>query len=188
LVSPSADATAAYDPKTGEEVWRVVHGGMNASLRPLFGHGKVFTTSSDGGKQLIAVRADGKGDVTKTHIDWAYAKGAPNRSSLLLVGNNLLMVNSGGIASCVDARDGKELNKVRLESKGAKFWASPLLAEEKWYTFDDEGQGYVISADEKLNVLAMNKLADGCRASPAAAGNALYVRSYTHLYRIEEKK
>src|SRR5262249_33267639 len=124
VVSPSADATAAYDAKTGEEGWRVVHGGMNASRRPLFGHGKVFTASSDGGKQLIAVRADGKGDVTKTHVDWAYAKGAPNRSSLLLVGDHLLMVNSGGIATCVDAKDGKELNKVRLESKGAKFWAS----------------------------------------------------------------
>jgi outer membrane protein assembly factor BamB len=188
VVSPSADATAAYDAKTGDEVWRVVHGGMNASLRPLFGDGKVFTASSDGGKQLIAVRADGKGDVTKTHVDWAYAKGAPNRSSLLLVADHLLMVNSGGIATCVDAKDGKELNKVRLESNAAKFWASPILSDGKWFTFDDEGQGYVLSADEKLSVLAMNKLADGCRASPAAVGNALYVRTFTHLYRIEEKK
>jgi outer membrane protein assembly factor BamB len=188
VISPSADATAAYNATTGEEVWRVVHGGMNSSLRPVFGHGKVFTASSDGGKQLVAVRADGKGDVTRTHIDWAYAKGAPNRSSFLLVGGKLLMVNSGGIASCVDAKDGKELNKVRLESKAAKFWASPVVAEGKWYIFDEDGQAYVLSADEKLDVLAMNKLADGCRASPAAVGSALYVRTMTHLYRIEEKK
>jgi hypothetical protein len=188
LVSPSAGATAAYDPKTGDEVWRVMHGGMNASLRPLFGHGKLFTTSSDGGMQLVAVRADGEGNVTKTHVDWNYNKGAPNRSSFLLVGENLLMVNSGGIAACVSAKDGKELNKVRLDCKAAKFWASPILSEGKWYNFDDEGGGYVLSADEKLTVLATNKLAAGCRASPAAVGNALYVRTLTHLYRIEEKK
>jgi hypothetical protein len=137
--------------------------------------------------QLVAVRPDGEGNVTKSHVDWTYNKSAPNRTSFLLVGDNLLMVKDGGIVACVSAKDGKELNKVRLD-KAAKFWMSPIVAEGKWYSFDDEGQGYVLSADEKLTVLATNKLAAGCRASPAAVGNALYVRTLTHLYRIEEKK
>jgi len=190
LVSPSAGATVAYDPKTGEEAWRVVHGGMNASLRPLFGHGKLVTSSSDGGMKLVAVRPDGTGNVTKTHVDWAYAKGAPNRSSFLLVGDRLLMVNSLGITSCVGVKDGKQLNeeKPRLDSKAGEFWASPILAEDKWYAFDDKGHGFVISANEKLDVLAANKLPAGTRSSPAAVGNALYHRTFTHLYRIEEKK
>ena len=188
VVSPSAEATAAYDPKTGEEVWRVVHGGMNASMRPVFGQGKLFTGGSDGGKQLVAVRPDGKGDVTKSHTDWVYTKGAPNRSSFLLVGDKLLMVNSGGITICLDAKDGKELKKDRLDSKGGQFWASPIVADRKWYAFDDAGHGFVISADEKMTVLATNTLASGGRASPAAVGKALYVRTFTHLYRIEENK
>lgn len=187
IVSPSAEATAAYDPKTGDEVWRVHHGGMNAPLRPVFGQGHLFTASGDGGKQLVAVRPDGKGDVTKTHIDWSSSKGVPNRSSFLLVGDKLLMVNSGGITSCVDVKDGKQLANGRLESKAGKFWASPIVAEGKWYAFDDEGHGFVISADEKLDVLATNTLPAGCRASPAAVGSALYVRTFTHLYRIEKK-
>jgi len=190
LVSPSADATAAYDPKTGEEVWRVVHGGMNVGQRPVFGNGLVFTSGSDGGKSLLAVRPDGKGNVTSSHTEWAVAKGlAPNRTSILLVGDKLLMVNSGGIASCLSAKDGKELNRVRLESRAA-FWASPIYAEGKWYLFDETGGGFVLSADEKLTVLATNKLdaGSGCRASPVAVGSALYVRTTTHLYRLEEKK
>lgn len=189
LISPSAKATAAYDPKTGEEVWRVVHGGMNASLRPVFGHGLVFTGGSDGGKQLLAVRPDGTGDVTQTNVAWTYTKGsAPNRSSVLLVGDYLLMMNSGGFASCVDVTDGKELNKVRLESKAAQFTASPIVAGDKWYAFDEGGQGYVLSADKELKVIATNKLDAGCKASPAAVGGALYVRTLTHLYRIEAQK
>jgi outer membrane protein assembly factor BamB len=189
LVSPSAKATAAYDPKTGEEVWRVIHGGMNASLRPVFGHGLVFTGGSDGGKALLAVKPDGTGDVTAKNVAWTYTKGsAPNRSSVLLVGDLLLMVNSGGIASCVDVKDGKELNKVRLESGAAKFTASPIYAEGKWYAFDEEGGGFVLSADKELKVIAKNKLDAGCKGSPAAVGSALYVRTNTHLYRIEAGK
>lgn len=188
LVSPSAEATAAYDPKTGEEIWRVVHGGMNAALRPIYGNGHLFTASSDGGEQLVAVRPDGKGNITKTNVDWTFKKSAPNRSSFLLVGDRLFMCNTGGIATCVDVKDGKELNKVRLDSKKGQFWCSPIVADGKWYTFDDEGNGFVISADEKLTVLATNKLPAGTRSSPAAVGKSLFVRTFTHLYCLEAKQ
>jgi outer membrane protein assembly factor BamB len=188
LVSPSAKATAAYDPRTGDEIWRVVHGGMNAGHRPVFGNGLVFTASSDGGDGLVAIKPDGTGNVTQSHVPWKFKAGVPNRSSFLVAGDNLLMVNSGGIATCVGIKDGKEKNKVRLETRGANVWASPVLAEGKWYVFDDAGTGFVLSADEKLDVLATNKLAGGGRASPAAVGHALYHRTFTHLYRIEETK
>jgi outer membrane protein assembly factor BamB len=188
LVSPSAGATAAYDPKTGDEVWRVVHGGMNTGIRPVAGGGRVFTVSSDGGDGLVAIRPDGTGNVTKSHVDWKTKAGVPNRTSLLVVGDNLLMVNSGGIARCVGVKDGKEKKNVRLETRGANVWASPVVAEGKWYVFDDAGNGFVLSADEKLDVLATNKLEAGGRASPAAVGHALYHRTFTHLYRIEATK
>jgi outer membrane protein assembly factor BamB len=187
IVSPSAGATAAYDAKTGAEVWRVLHGGMNASLRPVFGHGMIFTASSDGGKQMVAVKVDGKGDVTNTHTAWTFNKGAPNRSSFLLTGDHLLMVNSGGIASCVSVKDGKELNKTRLDPKANKFTASPILVDKKWYVFDEDGNSFVLSADENLKILETNKLASGCKASPAAVDGQLFVRTLTHLYCLENK-
>jgi hypothetical protein len=122
-------------------------------------------------------------------VQWTYDKGVPNRSSILLVGDHLLMMNSMGVATCLRAKDGKEqAEKLRLPSGKRQFWASPIASEGKWYAFDDEGEGLVISADEKMTVLATNKLADGCRASPAAVGRALYVRTMTHLYRIEAAK
>jgi outer membrane protein assembly factor BamB len=188
LVSPSADATAAYDPKTGDEIWRVTHGGMNVGIRPVFGNGLVFTASSDGGKGLVAVKPDGHGNVTKSHIPWNFEKGVPNRSSFLVVGDNVLMINSSGVATCVRAKDGKEINKLRLDQGKGQFWASPVVAGDKWFAFDDAGTGCVISADDKLTLIATNKLDSGCRASPAAVGHAFYHRTFTHLYRIEAAK
>lgn len=187
LVSPSAGGTAAYDLKTGEEIWRVMHGGMNASLRPVFADGKLFTCSSDGGMQLVAVRPNGTGNVTKSHVEWAYNKSVSNRSSFLFANDAIFMVNTAGVASCMSTKTGKELNNIRLEAKKANFWCSPISAEGKFYSFDDLGQGYVLSLDEKLTVLATNKLAAGTRSSPAAVGNVLYVRTFTHLYRLEKK-
>jgi outer membrane protein assembly factor BamB len=188
LISPSAKATAAYDPRTGTEIWRVVHGGMNSPYRPVFGHGLVFTASSDGGDGLLAIRPDGTGNVTANHVAWKLKAGVPNRSSFLLVGDDLLMVNSGGIATCVGIKDGKKKMDIRLETRGANVWASPILSEGKMYVFDDAGSGFVLSADEKLDVLGTNKLADGGRASPAAVGHEIYHRTFTHLYRIEGTK
>lgn len=187
LVAPSAGATAGYDPATGAELWRVVHGGMNGSLRPVYGHGKVFTTSSDGGKQLVAVRPDGSGDVTNTHVAWTFIRNVPNRGSPLLDGDHLYMVNKGGIATCLNVDDGKEVNKVRLDSKGADFTASPIWADGKWYCFDEKGGGFVLSGTPELKVLAANKLADGCKGSPAAIGKSLFVRTLTHVYCLEAK-
>ena len=173
LISPSAGATAAYDPKTGDEVWRVVHGGMNTGIRPVFGTGWCSRPAPTAATQLVAVRPDGHGNVTRSHVQWKFKAGVPNRSSVLLVGDNLLMVNSGGIATCVGAKDGKEKNKVRLETRGANVWASPIVAGGKMYVFDDAGTGFVLSADEKLDVLAPEQarrrragVAGGRRARP----------------------
>ncbi len=184
LISSAAAATIAYDPKTGEELWKVYHGGMNVTAPPLHGRGKVFLCSGDGGLRLLAVRDGGRGDVTATGIAWKVKSksSVPSRSSPILVDDLLYMVNEGGIVSCLEAKTGEPIWQNRL---GGKFWASPLYADGRLYFFDEDGLGHVVAAGRTWKKLATNKLNDGCRASPAAAGKALFVRTLTHLYRIE---
>lgn len=184
LISPFAVATIAYDPKTGEPIWTVRHGGMNAAARPLFGNGLVYINSADGPNPLVAVRPDGQGDVSKTHIAWKTNKQVPKRSSQILIGDLLFMMNDSGVASCVDAKTGDEIWSKRL---AGAYWSSPLYADGLIYCFSQEGDIPVFKADRKFELVAESKLADGFNASPAVAGKSLILRTRSHLYRIEKR-
>jgi outer membrane protein assembly factor BamB len=183
LISPSAVATIAYDTVTGRELWKVYHGGMNAAARPLVGQGLIFITTGDGAPdRLLAIRQDGSGDITKTHVAWKRNRGIPSRSSFLLVGDLLYFANEAGVATCLEAGTGQVVWQKRL---GGEFWASPIYADGRIYLFNRDGATHVIEPGREGNVLSVNRLDEGCMASPAAAGKALYVRTKTHLYRIE---
>ena len=183
LVSPAAVGTVAYDPRTGKEIWKVIHGGMNAATPPQFAHGKVYLTVG-AGSRLVAVRPTGQGDVTKTHVDFIYPKEASSRPAPIVSGDLLFMLNDAGIVACLDAKTGVLIKKVRVTGN---YSASPVLADGHLFCFDHEGKGVVLTADRELKIVATNKLPAGTRSTPAIVGKALFVRTYTHLYRIEKK-
>lgn len=181
VVIPSAGATIAYDPSSGKEIWRVCHGGMNASARPLFAHGTVFVNTAAGGMGLLAVRPDGGGDVTDSKITWKASRGSGTRSSQLMLGKHLFLLSNAGVASMLDAVTGKPILQKRLEGE---FSASPLLADGRIYVSNQEGKTFVMSADNPSDIISTNSLDDGCMASPAVYDGALYLRTKTHLYKI----
>jgi outer membrane protein assembly factor BamB len=187
LVSPSAVETIAYDVANGEELWRIRHGGMNAAARPVFGNGVVYIAIGDAGSvagpSMIAVRMDGKGDVSQTHVVWSMKTGGPKRPSLLLQDEHLFMVADEGVARCLNASTGETIWKERL---AGTFRASPVLANGRIYFFSLEGSMPVVEASPKFKLLADNELENGCQASPAAVGDSLYVRTTRHLYCIQD--
>ncbi len=185
LVSPAATATTAYDPATGDEIWRVYHGGMNVAAPPQFDGRHLFLCTGDCGKRLLALRPDGHGDVTNTHIDWTSNKGVPTRVAPLLIDHGLYLVSEAGVLSCLDPDTGAVRWQERLRGK---YCSSPVYADGKLYVFDEEGRGVVGRVGDKWIPLAVNQLDAGCMATPAVAGPALFVRTRTHLYRIEQKK
>jgi len=182
LVSPSAGATIAYEPETGKEIWRVRSGGMNASWRPVFGHDLFYVGTADGGFKFFAVRPDGQGDVTASHVAWKLTKGAPRYSSPILVDDLLFTGTDNGVLSCVDARNG---DTVWQERVGGVFTASPIHAAGKVYFFSEDGTAPVIEARRKFTLVAQNKLDAGFMASPAVLGHSLILRTTTHIYRID---
>ncbi|MEK6238147.1 MAG: PQQ-like beta-propeller repeat protein, partial [Planctomycetales bacterium] len=181
LIAPAAACTEAFDPATGELLWTVRHGGMNASARPLYENGLVYLTNGMGA--MVAVRAGGKGDVTKSNIAWQSSRSVSKKASQLLVDGLLYMIGDKGIAACVDAATGENVWTDRLDGNYA---ASPILAEGRIYFCNDKGVVSVVKPGRTLEILAKNKLDDGFMASPAIVGKSLILRTRSHLYRIEK--
>src|SRR5262245_13506217 len=99
IISPASDMVAAYDPATGDEIWKATYTGYSVIPRPVYGHGMVFLSTGYDSPEFLAIDASGKGDVTKTHVKWRLDKGAPHTPSPLLVGDELYMVSDAGVAS-----------------------------------------------------------------------------------------
>ena len=182
VISPGAFRTIAYDPQNGKELWQVTYGeGFSNVPRPVYGDGLVFICTGFQQPSLIAVRLDGKGDVTKSKIAWKLDRGVPLTPSPLLVGNELYLVTDNGIATCVDAKTGKELWRVRL---GGNHSASPIYADDRIYFLSEEGESVVLAPGTQLKHLATNQLDGRTLASMAVASGSIFIRSDTHLYRI----
>jgi len=183
LISLGSMALYGYDPRTGKELWRLENiGSHSGACRPVLGHGLIYSPMGSGG-ELFAVRPDGKGVLTDSHVVWSRKKSVPRRASLLLVDDLLFMVDDGGVASCVEAKTGEEVWKKRL---GSNFSASPIYAGGLIYFFDQDGKSTVVEASKQYQVVATNELDEGMMASPAVSGDALFLRTRTHLYRIEK--
>ncbi len=184
LVSPGAGQVSAYDPATGEEIWRVRYEGYSNVPRPVAGLGLVFVDTGYVKPHLFAIHPGGRGDVTDTHVRWRYHWQVPANPSPLLVGDRLYMVSDWGNASWLDARKGEDLWRQRL---GGRYYASPIYAGGRIYNFSLEGRSVVLAAGDAYRELAENALDGRIRASPAVADSAFFVRTETHLYLIEER-
>jgi len=184
LVSPAGRGLYSYNPKTGKELWHMRHRGWSVAPRPIYGQGLIFATVDRDRPELWAIRPDGNGDVTDTHIVWSEARGMPQRCSPLLVDDLLYLVNRGGIATCLEAKTGKLIWKERL--KGA-YSASPIYAKGRIYLFNESASATILRLGRKFEVIATNILASQpLLATPAVDGDAFIVRAGGHLYRIEE--
>ena len=182
IVSIGGRAVYSYD-LGGRELWRVQHRGFSVAPRPTFGHGLVFTIIDRDDPELWAIRSDGEGDVTDTHVVWREIKSTPQRSAPLLVGDLLFLVNRDGIASCLKAKTGEPVWKQRLKGR---YSASPIYAAGNIYLFNENATATVIRAGKELKIIHRNSL-DSQRlcATPAVDGDSLIVRTENYLYRIE---
>jgi len=184
LISVGAFRARAYEPLTGREIWRVRYDeGFSNVPRPVFAHGLVYITTGFQQPSLLAIRPDGRGDVTKTHIAWELKRGAPHTPSPLVVGDELYVVTDGGIASCVDAKTGAVIWQSRL---GGTYSASPVFADGRIYFMAEQGVTTVIAPGREARKLATNTLDGGLLASMAIADGSLFLRTDGHLYRVAE--
>ena len=186
LISPGAGVVDALDPDTGKPIWHVRHGGYSVIPKPVFGHGMVYFSSGYDSPVVMAVRADGTGDVTDTHVAWTLKKGGPHTPSMLLIGDELYMITDRtGVAACLDARTGEVHWSERL---GGNYSSSPIFADGKIYFQSEEGPAFVVRAGKTFEKISETGISERTLASYAVGANELYIRTEKNLYRVENQR
>lgn len=182
LLTAGAKAAYGYDPVSGREIWKVRHTGYSVALRPVFASGLAFLSTGFGKTELLAVRPDGHGDVTQTHIAWKAVRGVPRMASPLVLGDRLLLLGDNGIVTSLDLRTGRQFWQERI---GGEYVVSSVHAAGRVYCFATDGRAVVLKAGNDFQVIARNKLEAGLMASPCISDGALFLRTKAALYRIQ---
>jgi outer membrane protein assembly factor BamB len=183
MLSGGAKAAFAYDPRTGHELWRIEFDDFSVAPRPLYQDGIAYMVTGITHPELWAIDTVGRGDLTSSaHVKWRLTSRVSKTASPLLVDGLIYMMNDDGVATCIDAAQGRPVWQKRI---GGRFAASPIYGDGRLYFCDQDGKTSVLKPGRAFELLATNALDDGCLASPAADGSALFLRTKTHLYRIE---
>ncbi len=146
-----------------------------------------FQLRRAGENSLRAYRLGGHGDVTERNLLWKNARSLPNVPSPLVYRGALYTLKEGGILASYDLKTGEILKQGRLGGALGAYYASPVAADGKIYAASEDGKVAVIRAGGQWELLAVNALDDGSRATPAIAGGRLYVRTYSALYCFQKK-
>ncbi len=185
LISPAAKAVVSLDPSTGRELWRVRYEQHSAATRPLFAHGLVYVDTGFSKADLLAIRPDGRGDVTETHVAWKVTKGIGAKPSPLLVDDLIYSVSdTGGVVTCLDAKTGAEVWQHRVGGGGHS--GSLLFGDGAIYAFAEDGSAVAFKPGRQYEELGRGALEEGgVMATPAIAGRSVFLRTESHLYRVE---
>ncbi|TWU20838.1 outer membrane protein assembly factor BamB family protein [Bythopirellula polymerisocia] len=169
---------SSYDPSTGKLLWHCVGPAEVTANTVAVGEDLVFTSGGYPEKQLLAIRADGEGEVTDTHVVWKKTKGVTYVPSPLFGEGRLYVVNDQGIASCYTASNGEQLWQKRLDGD---FSASPILVGDKLLVTNERGMTFVLKAGPEYELISENDLGSGGFASPVLCGNRLLFRTSDSL-------
>ena len=191
LISNGSAVCCAYDPLTGNEIWRVIGGAESTVPMPIYENGKVFfytgsVNNPDGGTytDLFAVNPDGKGDITATNVIWKKRDDQSHTQILTPVIRDGLIytVISRNILMCIDAATGKEIWSERLK---ADHNASPIFAGGNIWFFSIKGDVLAVKAGRNYNVITQFQMDSGIWATPAFIRNSVILRTEKYLCRID---
>ncbi len=185
LMIGAANGNEGLDPANGQKIWCLAASERTGdTVSPVVGAGLVYGDSGRGGPGL-AVDPNGRGDVSKTHLRWKIPRLAEGFSSPVVVGNYLFRLHNPASISCWKMTDGSPVFKSRLE--GVETAASPIASADGRIYCASSGKSYVLRAGPKLDILAVNDLADPSRATPAVAAGRIYFKGGRYLFCVGKK-
>lgn len=180
MVLSGNKCVASYDPREGSRHW-IIDGPTEQFVASMVCNGELFfMTAGFPDYHIMAIRPDGQGNVTDTHVAWRTTRGHTYVPSPALSddGRYLLLVSDEGIASCFDAATGK---RHWVERIGPHYSASPIVVEGLVHFLSDEGITKIIRPGPEFALVAENRLGEQCYASPAVSQGRIYFRSTRHL-------
>jgi outer membrane protein assembly factor BamB len=181
LILTGMGEVVSYDPATGKRIWHcdgpAEVTGCTAACSPSL----VFATGGYPERELLAIRADGSGDVTRSHVVWRTGKGVAYVPSPLYHDGLLYVVSDGGVATCFAAQTGRQVWSGRLDGG---FSASPVLVGRLLYVTNEAGRTFVLRTGRRFEVIARNDLEGAGMATPAVCGGRIFLRTGRYLYCI----
>ncbi len=181
MVFSGSKCVVSLDPRDGSQHW-IIDGPTEQFVASLVYNGKYFfLTAGFPEHHILAIRPDGRGDVTDTHIVWRTTRGCSYVPSPIIVGDYFLVASDNGIVSCFDADTGHRHWMVRM---APHYSASPVSAEGLVYLTDDDGTTKIVRPAPEWELVAENRLGENCYASPAVSHGQIFLRGEKHLYAI----
>ncbi|MBM3838836.1 MAG: hypothetical protein FJ398_12890 [Verrucomicrobia bacterium] len=169
----------AYSANDGTELWRAECLNGEITPSPIYAGGLVFAVSPS--EKLLAIRPDGQGDVTKTHIVWAAEDNVPDITCPVSNGELVFTISTPGMLTCYEARDGKKLWEHDFDME---FQASPSIANGRLYLVGMKGTVIVVEAARQFKELGRSEMGETIVACPAFANDRIYLRAATNLYAL----
>jgi len=183
MILSGSMSVASYDPRTGSRHW-IIDGPTEQFVASMVYNGKLlFMTAGFPEHHILAIRANGRGNVTDTHIEWRTKENTSYVPSPIALGDYFLIVSDEGIASCYEAATDRRTWRQRI---GPNYSASLVSAGGLAYFLSDEGVTTVVKPGEKYDAIAVNPLGEACYASPAISQGQIFLRAEKHLYAIGE--
>ena len=181
MMVAGSHSIVSYNPRDGSKHWFTVGPKGRAVASPVFAADLLFVSTAYPDREMLAVRPDGRGDVTETHIAWRNSESAPYVPSPIAVDDYFLVVSDHGIASCFDASTGQRHWRQRI---GKGHTASLVTAGGLVYFLSDEGVTRVVRPCKGFELIAENAIGEHCYASPAISRGQVFLRTEKHLFCI----
>jgi outer membrane protein assembly factor BamB len=195
LVTNASTYIRAYDPRSGQELWRLGRSSKLTAPTPIFWD-DLFVVSSGRGPErpIFVVRAGARGDVTPAEgastsrsVVWSRTQRGPYMPTPLIYNGVLYVLANNGVLDAYDVKSGEELYRQRLPYVGSGYSASPVAADGKIYLSSEDGEMLVVRAGRTFEHVATNAIGDLLMATPALSQGVMYVRSAKSLYAIAER-
>lgn len=195
IITSGNEWLIGYDPAMGTELWRAEGVTGDVAPSPIFAGGLILATNQY--SRLVAIRAGGRGNITKTHTVWEAEEGMSDASSPVCDGRLFFQAHSGGLLTCYDVTKTKPPEEgmkwpmghlVWEKELDAEFWASPALVGKRVYLTGKKGKTYVFPLAETFKLQATNELGEEVFASPAFGDGQIIFRTNGHLVCIARQE